>query len=123
MPQDPMMPAAPGALATPEPAAGPVKTVCIEMAADGSFKVGLEPKEPAAMPGMGETESPDMEASEEAAMKPAASIDEALNIARQLLSGDNRSPEEAIMAGYNSGPKKPMMMGKRATPGQVFGEE
>lgn len=90
-----------------QPESGPVKTVCIEMAADGSFKVGLEPKEPATMPGMGETESPDMEASEEAAMKPAGSIDEALDMARQLLEGDasgGMTVEQAFQGGFNGDP-------------------
>lgn len=101
------------------PAAGTTKTVCIEVQGDGTFKVGLEPQEPAAMPGMGETESPAMEAGEEASMQPAASIDEALQMARQLLEGDQGSPEDQALAGYNSGKRAmPASMG----PGKVFGE-
>lgn len=102
------------------PAAGPTKTVCIEMSADGTFKVGLEPPEPTPAPGMGETESPATEGAEEDAMKPAGSIDEALQMARQLLEGDQPSAEDQAMAGYNSG-KRNMPSGGMGV-GKVFGE-
>ena len=56
--------------------------------------------------------------SQEPAGQPAASIDEALDMARQMLSQDSRSPEQAMMDGYNGG--KPAARAKQ-TPAQVFG--
>lgn len=55
--------------------------------------------------------------SQEPAGQPAASIDEALELARQMLSQDARSPEEAMMDGYNG--SKPAA--RKQTPAQVFG--
>ena len=105
--------------------AAPTKTVYIEMAADGSLTVGLK-SEMDMMGGM-EEGMEGMEGAPEGAepgMKPAASIDEALQMARQLLEGDQGSPEEQVMAGYTK--SKPMMgramAGRRQTPEQVFGE-
>ncbi|MES3041816.1 MAG: hypothetical protein V4730_11795 [Pseudomonadota bacterium] len=97
--------------------------ICIEAKEDGSFSVYEKTPEaaPAAMPGMeAGAEMPMGEMGTEAAPEgqPAASIDEALELARQMLQSDGRSPEEQMMAGYNKA--KPPGMAK-PSPEQVFG--
>lgn len=116
--------------------------ICIEKNEDGTFSVyekdksddreiemrggnpmgGMPGKPP--MPGMGmnEMESEDGEYEEEKEnAQPAATLDEALMIASKLLSADERSPEDAVMAGYNKGGVGAAMT--RPTPGKVFGDE
>lgn len=92
------------------------------MADDGSFSVYEEKPEAAEMPGMeagAEMPMGEMGAMGEKAEpegQPAASIDEALDLARQMLQDDGRSPEEQMMAGYSKGAPA-----KRPSPAQVFG--
>ena len=93
-----MMPEAAEAPMTPE---APTKVICISQQPDGSFSVYPEGEE----------------AQEGApAGQPAASLDEALQVAAQMFSADGRSPEEAAMAGYNKGAQAP-----KPSPAQVFG--
>jgi len=76
-----------------------MKTVCIEMADDGSLAVGIEPE-------AGMTEgAPGIEA-DKSYMQPVASIDEALKMASQLLAvpaADGASPfdEQNMQQGFN----------------------
>lgn len=106
-----------------------MKTICISAKDDGSFSVYEE--KPEAMEPMGGEEgmpqAPEAAAGalpgqpmEEAEPEgtPVASIDEALEMARQMLQDDGRSPEEQMMAGYAKG--KPAMA--KPSPAQVFGE-
>lgn len=103
--------------------AAPAKTVCITASPDGTFSVGDHDAYMAQQGGgeeMGEApEAPGMgaEMPEKPGMTPAASIDEALELARQMLQDDGRSAEEQMMAGYSKG-----AMAKRPSPAQVFGE-
>lgn len=98
-----------------EAPATPVKTICINVMADGTFSVYKEaPEAEQADPMM--AEAPEAPEAEEPA-QPAASIDEALNMARQMLQDDGRSQEQAVMDGYLRG--KPAA---RPSPKQVFGE-
>lgn len=104
-----------------------MKSVTIAENEDGTFSVYEEKPEAAepaaAMPGMeagAEMPMGDMSAMDEEAApegQPAASIDEALDLARQMLQDDGRSPEEAMMAGYSKGAPA-----KKPSPAQVFGE-
>ena len=84
-----------------------LKSVTIEAQEDGSFMVGTEPEMP----------EESMEQDQASGMQSAMSIDEALDLARQMLQDDGRSPESAMMDGYNKGAPKPAM-----TPKKVFGE-
>lgn len=96
------------------PPAAPVKTICISQQADGTYSVyeeGPESAEPAPMPGQ---EPAEKAAPPEA--KTASSLDEALQLAAQLLQSDGRTPEEQMMAGYSRGAPAP-----RPSPKQVFG--
>lgn len=86
----------------------PLKSVVIEQQADGSFLVGQEAPGPdAETPGEVDT-----------GMQPAASIDEALDLARQLLQDDGQSASAQVMKGYT---KNAPMPGKPSV-GKVFGE-
>lgn len=109
-----MMPAEAGMAEAP---AG--KTVCITANPDGSFSVGDHEAYMAQQGGEGMGEAPAMGAETPAkpGMTPAASIDEALDMARQMLQDDGRSQEEQMMAGYSKG-----AVAKRPSPAQVFGE-
>lgn len=84
-----------------------MKTICITANDDRSFTVELEPAETA-------PESPEMGAEngmmdmaedkqEGETGQTVASIDEAMNLARQMLQDDGRSPEEQMQAGYAKG--------------------
>lgn len=80
--------------------------VCISPLPDGTFRVTKEAKEE------------EMSEMPEEAGETAQSIDEALELARQLLQDTGEgTPEDQVMAGYNKGmaPAKPK-------PAQVFGE-
>jgi hypothetical protein len=71
-----------------------MKTVCIEMADDGTFMVGMEPE--GADAGMAEGSAGEME-QDKSYMQPAASVDEALAMAKELLSAgaeQGMSPEK-----------------------------
>lgn len=94
-------------------AAGPVKTVCIEKQADGTFKVGLEEPEAESMTTGGGADLEGMEGmppeAPEDNTKPAASIDEALDMARQILEGDDAggmTVEQAFQGGFEGMPEK-----------------
>jgi len=91
-------------------------TVCIEMSDDGQYSVGIEPAESGEEMPMGE----DME-QDKSYMTPAESLEDALKMAGEMFSADQRSPDEAVMDGYKKG-AKPMMAGKMS-PGRVFGDE
>ena len=93
-----------------QPMEAPVESfeVCISPLPDGTFRVTKEAKEM--------TEEPTEEMEE--AGDVAQSIDEALELARQLLQDTGEgTPEDQVMQGYNKGmaPAKPK-------PQQVFGE-
>ena len=77
-----------------------LKSVTIEMQEDGTFMVGTAADIP-----------------EDSGMQPAQSIDEALDMARQMLQDDGRSMENATMEGYNKGAPKTTMTAQK-----VFGE-
>lgn len=92
-------------------------TVCIEMSDDGQYSVGIEPD--GADSGMTEGDPAEME-QDKSYMTPAKDIDDALAMAREMLSADERSPEQAMMDGYNKGGNKMSM--SKVTPSAVFGE-
>lgn len=103
-----------------DPMEQPLKSVTIEAQPDGTFLVGIEPPESAE--GVEPTEMPegtegDMAEDQSEGMQPAGSIDDALDLARQMLQDDGRSPEDAMMAGYNK--NKPAAKMNTA---KVFGE-
>lgn len=98
--------------------AAPAKTVCITANPDGSFAVGDHAVYMAEQGGGEEAPAMGAEPAEKPGMTPAASIDEALELARQMLQSDGRSAEEQMMAGYNKA--KPQGMNK-PSPEQVFG--
>lgn len=107
--------------------AAPAKTVCITASPDGTYSVGDHDAYMAQqgggeeMGGMETPEAPGMgaEMAEKPGMTPAATIDEALELARQMLQDDGRSAEEQMMAGYSKGASA---MTKKPSPQQVFGE-
>lgn len=95
-----------------------MKTICITANDDRTFTVELEPHESATeAPEMGaESAMPDM--TEEQMVgesgQTVPSIDEALDLARQMLQDDGRTPEEQMQQGYAKG--RPMM-----NPAKVLG--
>jgi hypothetical protein len=91
-----------------------MKTICVSQQEDGTFTV-YEKLPEAAAPAM-QGEVPAEQAAPET--QAAATIDEALELVRQMLSQDARSPEEQVMAGYAKGAKP----AAKQTPAQVFGE-
>lgn len=89
-----------------------MKTVCIKMGDDGQVMVGLEP------PGeeMAEGGMEGAPAEDESYLSPAGSVDEALQVAKDLLTNDQVPPEEGDAAfdrGYQkaSGPQGVDMKG------------
>lgn len=79
----------------PQPPAAPEKTVCIEVDAQGQYTVGLEPQ------GMEGQESEDQEKSY---MSPVKSLDDALRVAKDLLTSDQAQSAEndqAFQGGFN----------------------
>lgn len=94
--------------------------ICIESQDDGTFLVGEDaPMGEGGMPEMGEALSSEMAQDPSQGMQPAASLDEALEMARQLLQDDGTTPEQQVQAGYDKGQRQmPAKMG----PGAVFGE-
>ena len=94
----------------------PLKSVTIEAQEDGSFLVGTEPAAEATE--MPEGSMGDMTEDQGEGMQPAASLDEALDLARQMLQDNGMSEEESVMAGYNQA--KPQSMNK-PSPAKVFG--
>jgi hypothetical protein len=91
----------------------PLKSITIEMQSDGTFMVGTEAEETE----MPEDSAEDMAMDETSGMQKAATIDEALDLARQMLQDTGMSEEESVMAGYNKGAPKPKMTAQK-----VFGE-
>jgi hypothetical protein len=87
-----------------------MKTICITQNDDGTYSVYKE------MPEMAMEEAQAGEMDEASKGEPAADIDEALGMARQMLQDDGSSEEEQIMSGYDK--NKPMTKPK---PSQVFG--
>jgi len=84
-----------------------MKTICIEMLDDGSFSVyegapeaeeGMEAAQMEGMPAMPEVESDSTQG------QPAATVDEALELARGMLGGEQaapgKSPEELFQGGF-----------------------
>lgn len=77
--------------------------MCITMTPDGTFNVyleGAEPMEAPAMPG----QPPIPEEQESAGAQTASSIDDALEMARQMLEGapsEEMSVEQAFQGGFN----------------------
>lgn len=92
--------------------------ICIETQPDGTFLVGEDtPMGEGAE--MGEGMPSEMAQDPSQGMQPAASLDEALELARQLLQDDGTTPEQQVQAGYDKGQRQmPAKMG----PGAVFGE-
>lgn len=92
--------------------------ICIESQPDGTFLVG-EDSSMGEGAEMGEGMPQEMAMDQSQGMQPAASLDEALDMARQLLESDGRSDQEQMQAGYDKGQRQmPAKMG----PGAVFGE-
>lgn len=93
MPQQPMDPGA----EQPMQEEGPELVVCIEKYKDGRILVGLEPAEGAEGAG------------EDAGMSPVKTVQEALQVANDLLSNPN-VPEanDAFAAGFNKTAPDPM---------------
>ncbi len=82
---------------------GPELVVCIEKYADGRIMVGLEPEE-----GAGEGGEP---ANEDAGMSPVKTVQEALQIARDLLTNPNvpgAEGQDAFRAGFAKTAPNPM---------------
>lgn len=95
-----------------------MKTICITANDDRTFTVELEPAETAnEAPEMGaENAVPDMaeDMKEGETGQTVPTIDEALDLARQMLQDDGRTPEEQMQQGYAKG--RPMM-----NPAKVLG--
>ncbi len=90
-----------------------MKTICVSQLDDGTFSVYEKAPEVAALaPG----DEPMGQAEPEG--QPAASLDEALDLVRQMIGQDARSPEQAMMDGYNKAAKP----AAKPTPARVFGE-
>lgn len=90
-------------------------TICIKRDANGQFSVGENPAMQGEMPNMD-----GMESSEDYGdMTPAQDIEDALTMARQMLTADDRSQDQQVMDGYNKA--KPAMPSK-PTPQAVFGD-
>jgi len=81
-------------------------TVCIQVGADGSMKVGVEPPEDPA------------EAPEDGAYKPAPSAKDALMMAMDIIKNNGKMPEGDADADFNAGfgKKKPPVMVDRQRP-------
>jgi succinyl-CoA synthetase beta subunit len=78
-------------------------TVCIEIDDQGQVMVGQEPAEqPQAQPGPVEAQAQQLMGGEEeqSTMKPVASVDEALAVAKQLLSQGQQSPDAGMAEGF-----------------------
>ena len=90
-----------------------MKTICITQNEDGTYSVYEE------MPEMAMEEAQAGEMDEASKGEPAADIDAALDLARQMLQDDGTSEEEQVMSGYEK--NKPRGMAK-PRPNQVFGE-
>lgn len=82
-----------------EQPAGESFTVCIECYPDGTFEVGIEPKESEGMEGQGEA----AEDASEPSMRPARDVKEALTIALEIIkSGGKQAQAQAdFSAGYD----------------------
>lgn len=106
----PPMPASMGEMPAMPEADG--KTVCITMNPDGTFKVYMEGAESAeAMPG--QPPMPEEQGSEGA--QTASSMDEALDMVRQMLEGtpsEEMSVEQAFQGGFNGEQPQPGMGAK-----------
>ena len=77
---------------------GAEKTYCIEVYADGTFKVGLEPPEGE----MGQDQNAPPAAEEDAGMQQVGSLDEAFDAIRQMEVGPEEVSARADMqAGFN----------------------
>jgi hypothetical protein len=89
--------------------------ICIETQEDGTFLVG----EDVEAPGMGEAMPGEAAQDLAQGMQPAATVEEALQMAGAMLQGPQPTEEDAAMAGYNKGQRQ---MPKSMGPGKVFGE-
>lgn len=92
----PEMPAPMGEMPAAPEAEG--KVVCIAMSADGTFKVYMNEEDDSVqkIPGMEPTPAPEGQS--------ASSIDDALEMARQMLEGapsEEMSVEQAFQGGFN----------------------
>ena len=74
-------------------------TVCIKCNPDGTFAVGLDADESAEVMGAETPEAP--EGAEDAAMRPARDVKEALTIALQIIKSGGR--QEKAMGDFQSG--------------------
>lgn len=98
--------------------------ICIKVDDQGAITVGVDAHD-AEMGEMGEMGGiPEDDAG--GGYAPAQSIDEALQVARDIYNNngqvrDAMSPEDSLMKGYNEGGKKPMRGGM--SPAKVFGDE
>lgn len=100
-----------------------MKKVCIEQLDDGTYSVydesqsGEDIVAAESMPGMGAPAGKESQT--------AATVDEALNLARQMLQDDGRTEQEQMQAGYERGRPTGMMGAKPAgggmTPAKVMG--
>ncbi len=80
--------------------------ICISQDETGQISVGEMPE--------------DMAAGDDY-LQPVQTIDEAFELARRMLSGDDRSAEQATMDGYNKSKPAAAASG-RPTPQAVFGD-
>lgn len=91
------------------------KKVCIEVDDNGQILVGLEPAEMEQM--QGGMQQGGEEQSEQSYMKPVKSIDDALSVARDLLTGDTgeqaqQANEQSFQQGFQGRqPMGPAKMG------------
>lgn len=93
----------------------PLKSITIEAQADGTYLVGTKTEAPELPEGTAD----DMAMDEASGENIAADIDEALDLARQMLQEGGMTDEESMMSGYNKA--KPQGMTK-PSPAKVFGE-
>lgn len=87
--------------------------ICIESLEDGTYLVGEEVEM-----GMDESAPEEVAQDKSQGMQPAATVEEALQIASALLNPDKRTEEQQVSAGYASAQPR---MGQRPTPQAVFG--
>ena len=96
-----------------------MKIICIEAKDDGTYSVYDESAQSeqaeGAMPAMGAEALGDADQGAQSAQ----SVDDALEIARQMLQDDGRSEDEQMQAGYNKG--RPMMGKGGMTPAKLMG--
>lgn len=92
-----------------------LKSVTIETQEDGTYLVGKDTEAPM----MAEEGAEEMAQDAGQGMQPAATIDDALDLARQMLQEGGMTDEESVMAGYASAKPKGL---NKPSPAKIFGE-